>query len=50
MHYGSTSSFESKYDNVLSGVLQFNQRKGNSKKFQGNARIGASEEIGRAHV
>jgi Carboxypeptidase regulatory-like domain/TonB-dependent Receptor Plug Domain len=39
----STSSFESKYDNVLSGVLQFNQRKGNSKKFMGNARVGASE-------
>ena len=39
----STSAFEAKYDNVLSGVLQFNQRKGNAKKFQGNARIGASE-------
>ncbi len=39
----SSSSFESKYDNVLSGVLQFNQRKGNNKKFQGNARISASE-------
>ena len=39
----STSAFEAKYDNVLSGVLQFNQRKGNSKKFQGNVRIGASE-------
>jgi CarboxypepD_reg-like domain/TonB-dependent Receptor Plug Domain len=39
----STSAFEAKYDNVLSGVLQFNQRKGNSKKFQGNIRVGASE-------
>ena len=39
----STSAFEAKYDNVLSGVLQFNQRKGNSKKFQGNVRVGASE-------
>jgi outer membrane receptor for ferrienterochelin and colicin len=39
----STSAFESKYDNVLSGVLQFNQRKGNAKKFQGNVRVGASE-------
>jgi Carboxypeptidase regulatory-like domain/TonB-dependent Receptor Plug Domain len=39
----ATSSFESKYDNVLSGVLQFNQRKGNTKKFQGNVRVGASE-------
>lgn len=39
----STSAFEAKYDNVLSGVLQFNQRKGNAKKFQGNVRVGASE-------
>ncbi len=39
----STSAFETKYDNVLSGVLQFNQRKGNAKKFQGNVRVGASE-------
>ncbi len=39
----STSAFEAKYDNVLSGVLQFNQRKGNNKKFQGNIRVGASE-------
>ncbi len=39
----STSSFESKYNNVLSGVLQFKQRNGNNKKFQGNARISASE-------
>jgi CarboxypepD_reg-like domain/TonB-dependent Receptor Plug Domain len=39
----STSSFESKYNNVLSGVLQFKQRNGSNKKFQGNARISASE-------
>jgi Carboxypeptidase regulatory-like domain/TonB-dependent Receptor Plug Domain len=39
----STSSFESKYNNVLSGVLQFKQRNGNNKKFRGNARVSASE-------
>ena len=39
----SSSAFESKYNNPLSGVLQFNQRNGNNKKFQGNLRIGASE-------
>lgn len=39
----SSSAFESKYNNPLSGVLQFKQRNGNNKKFQGNLRIGASE-------
>jgi hypothetical protein len=39
----SSSSFESKYNNPLSGVLQFKQRNGNNKKFQGNIRVGASE-------
>ncbi len=39
----SSSSFESKYNNPLSGVLQFKQRNGNNKKFQGNMRVGASE-------
>ncbi|MFZ6001662.1 MAG: TonB-dependent receptor plug domain-containing protein, partial [Bacteroidota bacterium] len=39
----TTSSFGSQYDNVLSGVLQFDQRKGNERKFQGNVRVGASE-------
>lgn len=39
----SSSAFESKYDNTLSGILQFNQRKGNNKKFQGNVRVSASE-------
>ena len=39
----TTSSFGSQYDNVLSGVLQFDQRKGNQRKFQGNIRVGATE-------
>ena len=39
----TTSSFGAQYDNVLSGVLQFDQRKGNDRRFQGNVRVGASE-------
>ncbi len=39
----TTSSFGSQYDNVLSGVLQFDQRKGNERNFQTNVRVGASE-------
>ncbi|MCW9705483.1 TonB-dependent receptor [Aliifodinibius sp. 1BSP15-2V2] len=39
----STSSFPANYDNVLSGVLQFNQRNGNTRDFGANMRIGASE-------
>lgn len=39
----ATSAFEAKYDNVLSGVLQFDQRNGNAKNFQTNIRVGASE-------
>jgi len=39
----TTSSFGSQYDNALSGVLQFDQRNGNAKKFGGNIRLGASE-------
>jgi hypothetical protein len=39
----SSSAFESKYNNPLSGVLQFKQRNGNNKKLQGNIRVGASE-------
>lgn len=39
----TTSSFGSQYDNVLSGVLQFDQRNGNERQFQGNVRLGASE-------
>lgn len=39
----TTSSFGSDYDNVLSGVLQFDQRRGNNRRFGGNFRLGASE-------
>ncbi|WP_298319763.1 TonB-dependent receptor [uncultured Aquimarina sp.] len=39
----STSAFGAQYDNPLSGVLQFSQRKGNNKDFSGNFRISASE-------
>jgi hypothetical protein len=39
----TASSFGAQYDNVLSGVLQFDQRNGNERKFQGNIRVGASE-------
>ena len=38
-----TSAFPARYDNPLSGVLQFKQRKGNPEKFQGNFRLSASE-------
>ena len=38
-----TSAFPAKYDNALSGVLQFRQRNGNPEKFQGNIRLSASE-------
>ncbi len=39
----SASSFDAQYDNVLSGVLQFDQRNGNARHFQGNFRLGSSE-------
>lgn len=39
----STSSFNSRYDNPLSGVLQFRQRNGSEDRTQGNFRLGASE-------
>lgn len=39
----TASSFDSKYENVLSGVLQFNQRNGNDREFVGNLRLGSSE-------
>jgi hypothetical protein len=38
-----TSAFPAKYDNPLSGVLQFKQKSGNPEKFQGNFRLSASE-------
>ena len=39
----STSAFNTRYDNPLSGVLQFQQRNGNSRNFSGNFRVSASE-------
>jgi outer membrane receptor for ferrienterochelin and colicin len=39
----STSAFGSQYDNPLSGVLQFSQRRGNARNFSGNFRVSASE-------
>ena len=39
----SSSAFGTQYDNPLSGVLQFNQRNGNSRNFNGNFRVSASE-------
>ncbi|WP_054558007.1 TonB-dependent receptor [Croceitalea dokdonensis] len=39
----STSAFNARYDNPLSGVLQFKQRNGNDRNFAGNFRVSASE-------
>ena len=39
----STSAFNARYDNPLSGVLQFQQRNGNARNFTGNFRVSASE-------
>lgn len=39
----SSSSFPAQYSNVLSGVLQFDQRNGNGQDYGANIRLGASE-------
>jgi hypothetical protein len=39
----SSSAFGAQYDNVLSGVLQFDQRNGNARNFVGNMRLSSSE-------
>ncbi len=39
----SASAFGAQYDNVLSGVLQFDQRNGNAREFAGNLRVSSSE-------
>ena len=39
----SSSAFDAKYDNALSSVFEFKQKKGNSEKVQGNFRLGATE-------
>jgi len=39
----NTSAFSAQYDNALSGVLQFNQRRGNAREARHNLRVSASE-------
>lgn len=39
----STSAFDARYDNPLSGVVQFDQRIGNPRRFRTNIRVSASE-------
>lgn len=39
----SSSSFNARYDNVLSSVLQFKQREGNPDRLQGNVRLSSTE-------
>lgn len=39
----STSAFDARYDNALSSVFEFKQKKGNSNKVQGNVRLSATE-------
>ncbi|MEN0004932.1 MAG: TonB-dependent receptor [Bacteroidota bacterium] len=39
----ATSAFNARYDNALSGVLQFNQRVGDQRAFKGNIRVSSSE-------
>lgn len=39
----STSAFNARYDNPLSGILQFEQRNGNNRNFAGNFRLSSSE-------
>ncbi len=42
----SSSSFNARYDNALSSVLQFKQRSGNPDQFQGNVRVSSTEVAG----
>lgn len=39
----STSAFDARYDNPLSGVVQFDQRIGDPQRFRTNIRVSASE-------
>lgn len=39
----TTSAFGAQYDNVLSGVLQFDQRNGNNRELRTNIRVSSSE-------
>ena len=42
----NSSSFNAKYDNALSSVLQFKQRNGNAQQIKGNGRISSTEVAG----
>ena len=42
----STSAFEAKYDNALSSVFEFKQKRGNPNKVESNFRLGATELAG----
>lgn len=42
----SSSSFNARYDNALSSVLQFRQRDGNPERVQGNVRVSSTEVAG----
>jgi hypothetical protein len=39
----STSAFDARYDNALSGIFEFKQKNGNTNRVQGNIRLSASE-------
>ena len=39
----STSAFDAKFDNALSSVFEFKQKRGNTDKTQGNIRLSATE-------
>ena len=39
----SSSAFDARFDNALSGVLEFKQKQGNRNQLQGNVRLSASE-------
>ena len=39
----STSAFDARYDNALSGVFEFKQKNGNTERVQSNIRLSASE-------
>jgi hypothetical protein len=39
----STSAFDARFDNALSGIFEFRQKRGNPNRLQGNVRLSASE-------
>lgn len=39
----STSAFDARFDNALSSVFEFKQKKGNANRIQGNIRLSATE-------